>query len=151
MSTIKTEGKWEWWAGNDEWKTVGPEPTREAVIQAATDDCIGETKDENGNWVLAFEIIEARQDPLRLADWCRFDELIERANDDLSDSDRVAAEYDDGPWIEPNGEQEKNLIERLKKACDDWQEAHGLVFKTRTFSHSRNTEDIVVPHPTPDE
>lgn len=38
-----SEMDWQWWAGRDEeYYTVGPEPTREAAIQVATEDFDGE-------------------------------------------------------------------------------------------------------------
>lgn len=143
-----TTGAWQWWAGSsEEWCTVGPEGTREAIIQAATNDSLGEFEHEGGGWNLSFHIVEARQDPLRLADWIGADQLIERANDDMSDSDRVSSEYDDGPWFECTPEQEKDLEMRIKRACDEWQAAHGLRFSCSTFSHTRNSENIIVELP----
>jgi len=142
------ESKWQWWAGDDEeWLTVGPEDTKDAIIQAATDDCIGEFQDDAGEWKLGFYIIEARQDPLRLADWIDADIILERAEDRISDSDRVSGEYDYGPWFACTPEQEKDFEERIKRTCDEWQAAHALVFPCQTFSHTRNQEHVVAPHP----
>ena len=147
---IETTSEWQWWAGEHGWKTVGPEPTREAVIEAAVAEHCGEDEDENGNRFLAFEIIEARQDPLRLADWVRAEGMLEQAEEGVADSDRTSGEYDEGPWFGCTKEQEADLVERVKAACDEWQLAHGLRFTTMTFSHSRNHEDIVVPLPPED-
>lgn len=144
---IVTEGAWQWWAGrSEEWFEVGPEATKEAIIQAATNDSLGET-DDDGSWKLSFHIVEARQDPLRIADWLDLDALIERAEDNVADSDRVASENDDGPWFECSPEQEKDLRQRVAQACDEWQAANGLAFKTATFSHTRNSEHVVVDVP----
>lgn len=138
------ECPWQWWAGSsDEWCTVGPEGSREEIIQAATNDSLGET-DDDGSWKLVFHIVEARQDDLRLADWIESDRLLERAEDSMADSDRTSSEYDDGPWFECSPEQEKDLEERVKRACDEWQAAHGLKFSCPTFSHTRNNEVVVV-------
>lgn len=143
-----TTSTWQWWAGSDEeWCTVGPEDTREAIIQAATNDSLGEFEHEGGGWNLGFYIVEARQDPLRLADWIEADRLLERAEEGISDSDRVSSEYDDGPWFECTPEQEKDLEERVKRACDEWQAAHRLVFSCATFSHTRNREHVIVELP----
>lgn len=142
--SVPTTAPWQWFAGSDEeWCTVGPEDSRDAIIQAATSDRLGET-DDDGSWKLAFHIVEARQDPLRLADWIECDRLIERAEDNVADSDRTGSEYDDGPWFKCTPEQEKDLEERIKRACDEWQAAHGLVFSCSTFSHTRNQEHVVV-------
>ncbi len=141
---IVTEGPWQWWAGrSEEWFDVGPEGTKAAIIKAATNDSLGEN-DDDGSWKLSFHIVEARQDPLRIADWLDLDALIERAEDNVADSDRVASENDDGPWFECSPEQEKDLRQRVARACDEWQAAHGLAFKTATFSHTRNSEHVVV-------
>ncbi len=145
---VPTTGAWQWWAGSDEeWCTVGPEDTRGAIIQAATNDSLGEFEHEGGGWNLSFHIVEARQDPLRLADWIEADRLLERAEESMSDSDRVSSEYDDGPWFECTPEQEKDLEERVKRACDEWQAAHRLVFTCATFSHTRNKEHVIVELP----
>lgn len=145
---VPTTGAWQWWAGSDEeWCTVGPEDAREAIIQAAINDSLGEFEHEGGGWNLSFHIVEARQDPLRLADWIEADRLLERAEEGMSDSDRVSSEYDDGPWFECTPEQEKDLEERVKRACDEWQAAHGLVFSCATFSHTRNKEHVIVELP----
>jgi hypothetical protein len=145
MTEQKTS--WQWWAGeNEEWCTVGPEDSHAAIIAAATSECLGEVQ-EGLEWKLAFHIVEARQDPLRLADWIGTDRLLERAEDSLGDSDQTSSEYDDGPWFECSPEQEKDLEARVRRACDEWQAEHGLVFNASTFSATRNSEDVVVPHP----
>ena len=147
-NVLPTTSPWQWWAGSsEEWCTVGPEDTRAAIIQAATNDSLGEFEHEGGGWNLGFYIVEARQDPLRLADWIESDRLLERAEDNVADSDRAGSEYDDGPWFKCTPEQEKDLEERIKRACDEWQAAHALIFSCSTFSHARNQEHVVVDHP----
>lgn len=144
-----TTSPWQWWAGTSEelcW--VGPEDTREAIIQAATNDSLGEFQDEkDGHWKLGFYIVEARQDPLRLADWIESDRLLERAEDSVADSDRTSSECDDGPWFRCTPEQEQDLEERIKRACDEWQADHQLTFSCMTFSHTRNQRHVVVDLP----
>lgn len=143
------ESPWQWWAGsNEEWCTVGPEDSRDAIIQAATNDSLGEFENDKGGWSLGFHIVEARQDPLRLADWIDSDTILERAEDNVADSDRVSTEFEDGPWFECTPEQEKDLEERIKRACDEWQTAHALLFSCSTFSHTRNQEHVVIELPT---
>jgi hypothetical protein len=145
---------WVWWAGDsDEWLSSGPHATREEAIAEATGECIGEFQDEkdDSKWKLGFHIVEARQDPLRLADWIRADTLLERADEDISDSDRISSEHEEGPWFEATPEQEADLAARVKAACDEWQAAHGLTFKTQTFSATRNREYVVVDHPANEE
>lgn len=136
---------WRWWAGeNEEWMTVGPCATRDDVIAEATDARLGEFESETGRTMLGFTVVEARTDPLRLADWLVHDEVLVFAEDALLDSDRVNAEFDEGPWFEASEEQQADLIDRLKRACDEWQEAHGLVFAPSTFSATRSQEHVTI-------
>lgn len=140
----QTDG-WAWWAGADEEAmTVGPCATREDAVDEATSDQLGEFKSEAGDWLLCFHVVEARKDGLRLADWIDADTLLERACENVSDSDR-AGENDDGEYFNVSEAQEKDLIERVKRACDEWQAAHSLVFTTWAFSATRNQEQVTVP------
>ena len=143
---------WQWWGGvHEEVCTYGPCSTKEEVIAEAVDDGIGEFQSEDGSWKIGVHVCEARKDPLRLANWImEVDELLEHAEESVADSDR-ASEYDDPPFFDCTKDQKADLEQRIKAACDDWQTAHGLVFKTWTFSSSRNHEHIVVDHPQPAE
>ena len=141
--------QWGWWAGcNEECLTVGPCPTRQHAVDEMVDDGSGEYLDETQDppvWMNSFHIVEARQDPLRLADWIDLDWILNRADEALANSDMVSCEYDDGPWFEATKEQELDLADRLKRACDEWQIAHVLKFTSNTFSHSRNSETVNTP------
>ena len=139
------EEKWFWWAGrNDECFQVGPCPTREAAIAAAADERLGEFHDETDGFLkLRFEIVEAQSAPLRLADWIDADSILERADENLADSDRIGEE--DGPWFDASSEQEADLVASLKAAADAWQVRHGLRFTCKTFSNMRNEETVVLP------
>ena len=140
---------WKWWAGDSgEWYTSGPHDTRDEAISCATGECRGEFQDgEDGNkWKLGFHVVEARQDPLRLADWIRADSLLEIADEEVGEHDR-AGEYVGGAWFNTTPEQDADLVARIKRACDEWQAAHNLVFSARTFSNSRADEFVVVDHP----
>lgn len=142
---MPSESPWQWWAGEgEEWLTVGPEDTREAIISAATNDRLGEFQHDGGGWNLSFYIVEARKDPLRLADWIHDCDILDHAEDCLADSDRVASEFDEGPWFKCSAAQKKDLQERINRACDEWQAAHGLAFSCATFSHTRNEEHVIV-------
>lgn len=149
QEAAKWKGEWQWWAGRDEgWMTVGPCPTREHAIDEMVQDGGGEYLDETQDppvWMNSFTVVEARQDPLRLADWIGADWILERADEALCDSDRVSCENDDGPWFEATKEQEADLIGRLRAACDEWQVSNGLKFHSTTFSHSRNHETVKTP------
>lgn len=139
--------KWEWWGGDDEERYLyGPCETKEDIIQEATHGCTGEFQDEENNWKIGIHICEAQREPLRVADWIDADSILERAEDNIVDSDRVSAEHDEGPWFECSTEQSSDLESRIKTACDDWQKDHGIKFVPFTFSNSRNHEFIVVNH-----
>jgi len=142
---------WQWWSGRDEeWMEWGPFDSREQAIETARQDACGEFQDEDGVWRVYIALCEARQDPLRLADWIGADDLLESAEERLADSDRVASENDEGPWFKCTTEQEASLIYRIKMACDEWQKVHGIIFKSSTFSACRNTESVVMSHPNDD-
>ena len=140
------EANWQWWAGdNDEWFTVGPCDTKEEAIQQAIEDEVGLWFDKSQDppcLMQAFHVVEARQDQLKLSDWVDAEQIIERADEALADSDRVSCENGDGPWFEATPDQDVDLTRRIKLACDEWQTAHGLVFHSNTFSHQRNSETI---------
>lgn len=141
----ETNEGWAWWAGRGEWKTVGPCATREQAINEAVDSEAGhfEWVIEPTRYALAFEVCEAKNDPLRIADWIA-DDLLEYAEDQIWNSDRASSEYDDGPVFDCSPEQAADLKERIARACDEWQAAHGLVFTCNTFSDVRNAENVRV-------
>lgn len=145
---VNTQGEWLWWGGNDEeFYTYGGYAFKEAVIEEALHDKSGEFQDENGVWKIELHICEARQDPLRFADWLDIDQIIDWAEGSLADSDRVSTEHDDGTQFDLNEAQKEDLEARIHEACDAWQVAHGLIFNTNTFSKIRNHEYLVLDHP----
>lgn len=143
--TTETKDGWTWWASSDgELYQIGPCASRAEAIAEAVSDEVGYLDDG----AFRIEVCEARIDPMRLADFIGADGLLERADEEAWDSDRVCSEFDDGPIFDVTPDQEKDLIERIKRACDEWQEAHGLTFKVSTFSAMRNGEVVTL---TPDE
>lgn len=140
--------EYKWYASRDEeYCTVGPCDTREQAIAEAIDDCMGEYEADDGSYRLSFYIMEAKNEPLKLSDWIDVDRMLEDADEKVGDSDRVAYEYDEPPYFEFDGKLYKDLEARIKKACDDWQTEHNLVFRVTTFSHVRGTEHINVEAP----
>ncbi|MDQ7775288.1 MAG: hypothetical protein Q4615_04895 [Paracoccus aminovorans] len=142
---------WEWWAGqNEEYFTIGPCATREeAIAEAVSDGCCesqvpSEDPDAPEEWEHRICLLEAQQAPLRLADWIGAEDALEKADEWVAESDR-ATEYDEGPWFEATPEQEADLVTRLRRACDEWQAAHGLIFNARSFSAVRTNDFVVVP------
>jgi hypothetical protein len=124
---------WKWWVGQGgERYTSGPHDSREQAIEAGREEYTGD----------AFDICEAKQDPLKVSDWIDADRMLEWAEEQVEDSERVCWEFDDPPYFPVKPDQEKDLVERIKRACDEWQEAHCLVFTVSTFSAVRNHETI---------
>lgn len=140
---------WAWWAGKstDDYALVGPCRTRDEAIAEAVDHGFGEWLDEAEDppvWKHTFVVFEAEHAPLRLADWIRADQIIEMADEDLADSERVSSEYDDGPWFRATPEQKSELARDLRAACDEWQRRNGLVFTCCTFNAQRGEEAVTV-------
>lgn len=154
------EVPWKWWAGSDEELfQIGPCSSREEAIREAVSDGLCEqairqavldgvdeapTEDNPEAYEHQIYLIEAQQAPLRLADWIGANDALEKAEEWVADSDR-ATEYDEGPWFEATPEQEADLVARLRRACDEWQAAHGLTFTAFSFSATRTRDYVVVP------
>lgn len=131
-----------WWHSRYEDSVCsGPFATRDEAISAAVADG-GYASEEDGREVHRFWICEARNEPLRLADWISADTLLERADESVIESDRACSEFDDGLFFEATPEQDADLAKRIKAACDEWQAAHGLTFTCNTFSHVWNQEQV---------
>jgi hypothetical protein len=135
-----TDG-WYWCWSNDEsegpWH--GKYATREEAIAAGKIDHSDWLYEEDGT---GFFIAEAKNSPLKLSDWVPLDNLIEFAEDDLHDSDRVY--YDEGPAavFKVSHDQKMELEKMLVAAIDRWQAYHGLVFTVRSIEDIRNIEFI---------
>lgn len=114
---------WSWWAGSSEEYYHTNCATREEAIAALEGE---------GGW-----ICEAQQKPLRVADLLLLDDLLVDADEDIE-----RGEDDDDVILRATPAQEEDLRARIKVACDEWQAAHGLVFKTRMFTSQRKTEFI---------
>lgn len=139
---------WKWWAGsNEEIFTSGPHDTRDEAIQDALgNEYFNVFVDATGARNAGIHIVEAYIAPLRIADWIGADDIVERAENRISDG-MVFAENDEGPWFETTVEQAEDLEQCLRKAANDWQDRHKLVFATTTFEGQRNSEYLVLPHP----
>lgn len=136
---------WNWFAGDgSEVYRVGPCATRDDAIAEAVENQLGADQDEYGGWVAHFDVVEACNDPLRLAVWIDVEAMIERAEERLYDSSRLSSEIDEGTIFDPTPEQTADLQRRIRLACDEWQLAHGLVFTCQTFSAMRNHERLSI-------
>jgi len=138
------KNEWTWWASSGgELYTTGPCDTREQVIQEMCDSGMGETFNDT-KIAHSFEIAETLNNPLMLRDYIRANTLLEEADERVYDNDRVCHEYDEDVFTVTPA-QGQDLQDRIKKACDDWQEANALVFTVRTFESMRSMETINIP------
>jgi hypothetical protein len=142
------ETPWKWYAGqNDEWFALGPFDTREELLKQAEGERLGEFFDDtDGAWKLAFHVVEARSDSLRLADYVDVESLLERADERLESSDRMT-EVDEGPIFDCSPEEQLDLELRIKGTCNRWQAIHGVKFHVKSFSHTRNGERVALSRP----
>lgn len=125
----ETEG-WRWYhATSGEGHYSGPYDTRDDAIEGA--------RSEYGDDV-GFYVAEATNPPLKLSDWCNFDTLLERADDNVFDNERADYAYDETGVFVVTPEEEKRLIEALTAACDAWQNSGGHTFTVRTFRAIRS-------------
>ncbi len=142
--------EWKWWAGTigDEMMQVGPCDTRQDAIDEYIDwadhDKVLDRTVSPPVWKYSFYVCEAKNDPILLSDWIDTYDMTDRAEDLLSDSDRVCDEFDRDLVFEWTREQNADLRKRIRDACDDWQKAHGIIFRVNTFSAMRNEEEITV-------
>lgn len=154
----KENKHWAWWASDGgEVYRVGPYASRKEVIKQAIAEELGwhevpqEPSAEGAALTppvlrLSFQICEAENPPLRLSDWLPdADYLLDHAEDQVADSDRVASECDEPPYFEGiTPAQRADLEQSIKAAVNQWQERHGLVFTVRTFADMRNEETVTV-------
>lgn len=131
-------GGWAWWASFDggERYSVGPEVSREAVIEAAREYGGGDP----------FVVVEATQRPVRLSDFIDVEDLVERADerawedhgdpDDPDDSGNPIFDFS------ATGPVAANLEARIKRAVDEWQDANGVAPVSWRFTETRNEETI---------
>lgn len=143
--TKHTEFHW-YASANAETYTIEAE-SRDAVIAAATAERMGEEVDEDGKPRLFFYIVEASKFYLRIGDYAvpsDEEELFEMIEEN-------AAQWDfgnldgGGDDIFPCGDGvRKDLLQRLKATCEQWQADHNLSWRSWVFAMSRNEETIVV-------
>lgn len=138
------EPSWGWYASADEENYhCGPEPTRDAIIQAATDDEIGLY---DLNYPQVFHIVEAWQGTVDLAAHFDAADWVEGINDDLSDFGGSDGE----PIVDLNAVAMSSLDRTVKEAIAKWQADNNMRFRNWIFSGTRNGETITIPAPQKD-
>ena len=131
LKSDKTKAFWYYANFQDSEVWSGGLETRDEAIDAGRDEY------DDG-----FFVVEATNPPVRISDWIETHRVIERANDSIMDSDRVTIDEECPFQVSP--EQEADLCNRVKLACDQWQEAHGLTFEVQSFDWMSAQEPI--PH-----
>lgn len=132
MTEKQATASWQWhWAHHDDEYWSVPFDSREAAIEA------GRLEIESAGFFVA----QAINSPIRLSAWIGADELFDQAEERIFDSDRASSEYDD-EIFSATKEQRHDLAERIKKACDEWQDAHGLSFHCSTFESMTAPERV---------
>lgn len=137
-----------WYASADAENYTIEAESRDAVIAAAIAERMGEQVDDDGKQILSFYIVEASKYDLRIGDYAvpsDEEELFEMIEEN-------AAQWDfgnpdgGGDDIFPCGDGvRKDLLLRLKAACEQWQLDHNLSWRSWVFAISRNEETVVVP------
>lgn len=132
------EPQWGWYASADkENYYCGPEATRDAIIQSATDDEIGLCE---AGGVQCFYIIEAWQSSVELADHFDAAAFVEGINDDLSDFGGTDGE----PLVDMTAVAVNSLERVVRAAIAQWQAENNLKFRNWAFSGMRNGEMITI-------
>lgn len=140
---MTSQTEWAWYASDDaENYTVGPEPNRDAIVSAARDEELGFIE-ENGKPELRFWIVEARKADLRIADFCLPSDLFEHAEDEADSLDYGGVDQMEEVFT-CSQEHQADLKARLRAACEEWQQAHGLSWRSWAFSETRNEETVTI-------
>jgi hypothetical protein len=132
---MATETQWQWYASTDgEHYTVGPEDTREAIIEAGTQDFDGEP----------FVIVEATKGgpTLRIFDSAGVIEMLDNANEGKGDPDGDSLFSDVTPF---HAEQ---LAEALNDKIEEWARVCEIKPHVWAFGETRNQEDITPCSPS---
>ena len=138
------EPSWGWYASADEENyPCGPEPTRDAIIQAATDDEIGLYSLSDPQ---VFHIVEAWQATVDLADHFDAADWVEDINDNLSDFGGSDGE----PIVDLTTVAMSSLDRTVKEAIAKWQADNNMRFRCWAFAGQRNGETITIPAPQGD-
>ena len=137
---------WGWYAsGDSENYTVGPEATRECIIEAAIRDEVGlGDQNEDGSWGISFHILEARKKPVQMADFFSVGRWLEDLeNGPFYDMSGEALALEDKSIVSHiKSEQWDNLQQAVRAVISKWQSENDIQITPWVFTESRNGEDI---------
>lgn len=129
-----------WYAGsNGEYYEVGPCESKDEAINEAL---ASEYYEEVDDGMVQIHVCEASKYAPYLADWIDFENLLEGAEDNIAQSDRVS-EWDDDLIFDLTSDQ----IASLQLAIHKWQDESGIGFRVNTFGQVRNEEVVEYPIP----
>jgi hypothetical protein len=114
---------WKWYYSLDDDFFQGPFETKSEALSEL---------DGSHGWIM-----EAYKVPLMLSDCIGIDDVFDTAEESAYDLSNEGENLFD---VTP--QQSADLKKRLKKACDDWQSDHSLVFVPWIFSHTRNRHEV---------
>ncbi|WP_300379574.1 hypothetical protein [Henriciella sp.] len=155
MGLREAELEWGWYASADEENyTVGPEASREDVIEAAIGDEVGlGDQNEDGSWNISFHILEARKEPVQMADYFHVGRWVEDLeNGPFYDMSGEACGWNDDSIVSHiKSEQWTELQQVVRAAIAKWQSERDIQIRPWVFTESRNGEDISMVLPADED
>ena len=121
-------GEWKWYAGSSDEFFQHECDTREEAVYYAQNEC----REEGGY------IVEARKEPLSLAEYFDADNFLDHAEDAAYD---YASENGDH-LFEVSVYQRSDLEQAVRAAITEWQRRNKLVFMPWRFTNQRHDEFI---------
>lgn len=122
---------WKWWAVRFGEHFCGPFDEKDEAI-----------REGKRVFPASFEIFETLHEPLRLADWIDVEKMLELAEEKVAESPAASPIFDEWFYFDSSPDHDNDLGERVKRVCDEWQAANGIVFGRPTFSSVRNKQTI---------
>lgn len=133
-----SEQIWKWWAVRRGKTKSG----RDDIYSGPFDSRASAVAEGSKSLGLPFEIFETQFELVRLSEWVDVDKLVDNAECKISKDKKSSAFFAEWFYFDSPPEHDNDLRERIKRVCDEWQVAHGIVFSVPTFSTVRNNEAI---------